>query len=606
MIRSLLSLALVGLLLAPATVAQDSFEFRTDFESGQEFRYELAIETKIDAPLEQTTRTEIDYSYRIVDANDDGFTVACRIHRIAVETPETTMAFPAVDGTATPAGFETAIEILEGLEFTYDTSWGFRQVDGIGRLFADFLNRTGSFAGQIGEALGPAIETVLGPVATRALNGGREQEFTTLAFEAGTVVPGQTWENQSGTLLVATTDRTLAIDRFETTAGRRICWTTLQQETRFSGLLALTGYESQSTEGRTAYLANGLPYAGEWRTEMKLPAAAGGRMVQEVELSTFVTPPAIPTEQAEELEQAMIDGELDRAAQIAEAIVAQNPQDAGTWLILSQVRQGLGLETLGEGETTSEGIELFLGSARAFRRFQALAPDQDEDDFGQLVYYNEACSLALGGRTEPAIAALALAIGAGFVDLEHIENDGDLDSLRENEAFQALLGSLGQESRRASQEQIDRLFADHKPFEFDFVLPDLEETTLRLADYRGKVVIVDIWGTWCPPCRREIPHFVKLHEKYGESGLEIVGINYEGVEADEARTRIAKFAAEFGIPYPCLLGDDATREQIPGFRGYPTTLFIDRSGRVRLQLVGYQEMATLEGVVTSLLEEREN
>ncbi len=134
-------------------------------------------------------------------------------------------------------------------------------------------------------------------------------------------------------------------------------------------------------------------------------------------------------------------------------------------------------------------------------------------------------------------------------------------------------------------------------------MPDLDGKSVALTDYKGKVVIVDIWGTWCPPCRMEIPHFVELHKKYRDAGLEIIGLNYEGDDADEARDTVNKFVTEHGVTYKCLLGDAVTQSQVPEFGGFPTTLFIDRTGRVRLKEVGYRPLSKHEAIVSSLLEE---
>lgn len=137
-------------------------------------------------------------------------------------------------------------------------------------------------------------------------------------------------------------------------------------------------------------------------------------------------------------------------------------------------------------------------------------------------------------------------------------------------------------------------------FPFDFALPDADGKTIALADYRGKVTLVDFWATWCPPCREEIPLFVELKQRYGKQGLEIVGIAYENRDGDVKQT-IKNFIAEHGVNYPCVIGDVETRDQIPAFAGYPTTLFVDRQGQVRLTLTGGRELAVLESFVKELL-----
>ena len=115
-------------------------------------------------------------------------------------------------------------------------------------------------------------------------------------------------------------------------------------------------------------------------------------------------------------------------------------------------------------------------------------------------------------------------------------------------------------------------------------------------------MIVDIWGTWCPPCREEIPHFIKLKDAYADD-LAIVGINYEDGEGDEVVERIRQFATERGMNYPCVIGDQATQDQVPNLQGFPTTLFLDREGKVRLKVVGYHPYEKLEAYINVLLSE---
>src|SRR5262249_59973090 len=110
-------------------------------------------------------------------------------------------------------------------------------------------------------------------------------------------------------------------------------------------------------------------------------------------------------------------------------------------------------------------------------------------------------------------------------------------------------------ARRDADARAREALDGFQSFAFNFELPDLDGKKVSLADYKGKVVIVDLWGTWCPPCREEIPHFVDLYRKYHASGLEIVGINYEMVAGDEAREKVRKYVKENDIPYPCLIGD---------------------------------------------------
>jgi len=118
----------------------------------------------------------------------------------------------------------------------------------------------------------------------------------------------------------------------------------------------------------------------------------------------------------------------------------------------------------------------------------------------------------------------------------------------------------------------------------DFVFNDLNDKPLRLSDFRGKIVLVDIWATWCPPCRYEIPFLIGLYDKYKDKGLEIMGI-----ATDVQGKRIVKpFVEEFKINYHILIGDPRAVMKIFGpIRGIPTTFLIDEKGIINNKYVGF-------------------
>lgn len=207
------------------------------------------------------------------------------------------------------------------------------------------------------------------------------------------------------------------------------------------------------------------------------------------------------------------------------------------------------------------------------------------------VYYNGACVLSLTGEIEDAYAALERSIEMGFSDSELLKTDSDLDALRERDGFDDdLAGWL------ATIEATNQI-------EFDFQVTDLEGNEQSLESLQGKVVIVELWGTWSPECRESATSLIKLQEKFGDEGLQVIGLNYERVPDEEAPTIIRDFVAENGINYPCAVGNPALRAQVPDFQEYPTTLFIDRSGVVRNLTAGLQTYDSLEEQVIPLLKE---
>lgn len=133
---------------------------------------------------------------------------------------------------------------------------------------------------------------------------------------------------------------------------------------------------------------------------------------------------------------------------------------------------------------------------------------------------------------------------------------------------------------------------------FGVEFPDLAGTPQRLSRWRGQVLLINFWATWCPPCRAEMPEFVRLQARYGDRGFTLVGIALDEAEAVRA------FAAELGVNYPLLLGGAAgsalAREL--GSRGaLPFSVLVDREGRVVVRHLGTLSEAEAAELITPLL-----
>ncbi|MEI7640380.1 MAG: TlpA disulfide reductase family protein [bacterium] len=117
---------------------------------------------------------------------------------------------------------------------------------------------------------------------------------------------------------------------------------------------------------------------------------------------------------------------------------------------------------------------------------------------------------------------------------------------------------------------------------------------IKLSDYRGKIVILDFWATWCPPCKAEIPAFVKLQDKYRNDGLVILGV------ALDDETRVKNFYKQNNMNYPVVLGNREVANQYGGIQGIPTTFVIDKKGNKAREYVGYRPDTVFEEDFLSL------
>jgi thiol-disulfide isomerase/thioredoxin len=129
-------------------------------------------------------------------------------------------------------------------------------------------------------------------------------------------------------------------------------------------------------------------------------------------------------------------------------------------------------------------------------------------------------------------------------------------------------------------------------------LRDVRGRTVQLSAYRGKVVLLNFWATWCPPCRAEMPELIKLQKEYGARGLQIVGITYPPSQ----RAEVSRFVSRLKVNYPILLGTRATPLLFNlADAPLPATVIIDRDGMVRDQVLGILEPEEFSQKVLPLL-----
>jgi thiol-disulfide isomerase/thioredoxin len=133
--------------------------------------------------------------------------------------------------------------------------------------------------------------------------------------------------------------------------------------------------------------------------------------------------------------------------------------------------------------------------------------------------------------------------------------------------------------------------------EFDFSLPGLDGDIHSLKDYSGRIVVLNFWATWCPPCLEEMTKLNELYEKYKMNGLEVVGIALDKDSLD----LVSPFVKENGIRYTILKGDQQMLSKLKNFKGVPTTLVFDQDGEIRKRFDGSFEVEELEETMQLLL-----
>ncbi len=133
----------------------------------------------------------------------------------------------------------------------------------------------------------------------------------------------------------------------------------------------------------------------------------------------------------------------------------------------------------------------------------------------------------------------------------------------------------------------------------EFSRVDIGHKRLDLRAYRGKVVLLNFWATWCAPCQVEMPTFIAWQKGYGPRGMQIIGISM-----DDDPAPVRSLYGKLKLNYPIAMGDERLGELYGGVLGLPVTFLIDRHGEVREKYQGETDMKTIELQVQTLLDER--
>jgi thiol-disulfide isomerase/thioredoxin len=193
--------------------------------------------------------------------------------------------------------------------------------------------------------------------------------------------------------------------------------------------------------------------------------------------------------------------------------------------------------------------------------------------------------IRLAAMVATVIALLAISIP--FVFEDHVDAE---------RAEAPLMAPLA--SHDVAEEQGGACMANATPANLDFKMPDLAGKEVSLSSFKGKVILLNFWATWCGPCKAEIPGFVELQTQYGKDGLVVVGYSVDD-EAPKAKA----FADEYKMNYPILLGlgREDVQEAFGPIYGIPASFIISRDGKVCQKHIGIAPKAVFEKEIKALL-----
>ncbi len=164
-------------------------------------------------------------------------------------------------------------------------------------------------------------------------------------------------------------------------------------------------------------------------------------------------------------------------------------------------------------------------------------------------------------------------------------------------AFCGLVTCLGCSQAPTAHAQSLKEAGDRKAAP-DFELKDVNGKTVRLADFRGKIVMVDFWATWCGPCQIEIPWFIDFERKYKDQGFVVIGVAMD----DEGWPVVKPFIEQMKMNYRVVIGNDHTADLYGGIDALPTTVIIDRDGRIASMHVGLAGKQEFQDAIEKLLQ----
>jgi cytochrome c biogenesis protein CcmG/thiol:disulfide interchange protein DsbE len=133
-----------------------------------------------------------------------------------------------------------------------------------------------------------------------------------------------------------------------------------------------------------------------------------------------------------------------------------------------------------------------------------------------------------------------------------------------------------------------------------FVREDLNHQRIDLAAYRGRVVLLTFWATWCAPCQIEIPHFIEWQSRYGPNGFEIIGVSM-----DDDSPPVLSLSRKRKVNYPIIMGDEKLGMLYGGILGLPVTYLIDRDGNISAKFKGKSSLVEMESKIKTLLNKKQ-
>lgn len=396
------------------------------------------------------------------------------------------------------------------------------------------------------------------------------------------------------------------------------------QSFSFNPVAAVT-FATQGDPGQFVVEANGngssLPLTAPERLKKSIELAKAGdaeRAIEMVRSSKGLDPnPLFAVEYVstlltivEHVEEAQQSGIINEAIQSVNAMRADsqfdgrnNPETAYHFMVAVG---RLAKVSLPLSEPTGLSLQVCEGTIARNLRNNPNFPANGTESLAQPLV-SLATAYAAQQNAPLALQAITEAASVGFYDFEKLADDALLKRLPDQAALQAHLEKLQAEYLVKVQQWSRESVANFQRFRFEFNMDDVEGGSLSNRDFDGKILVVDFWATWCPPCREEIPHFIEMQENLENKDVQVLGVSMDAPDDPNSATEtVKKFLADNNVNYPCGMGTPELKKRVPGDVKLPTTLFIDRSGTVRYMATGFHDYAKLAAIAEILAAEEQS
>lgn len=209
---------------------------------------------------------------------------------------------------------------------------------------------------------------------------------------------------------------------------------------------------------------------------------------------------------------------------------------------------------------------------------------------------------AIAKDADATATSIQAAFDSGFTNFEPLLENNFIEELKSekvNDLIEKRFAAYKAEVKKWARDSI----AKFPSFDFRFDVADIEAGRIRHGDFRGRILVLDLWATWCPPCREAIPHFVKLDEEFRGENVDIVGISMDNPDDPGKSLKVVRnFIDESGVEYAVAMGNRSVMNQLAPGQKLPTVLFIDTNGKVRYVAEGPHNYYQLEAITNELIE----